>query len=187
MKKRKIVLGVGCVLAILLIAGCILGAIFFLKKGQEEKELQEQPTLVGVKDLQVEVGESLPDLKAGIKKSENVTKVEVDATEVDTKTAGEYPIIYRYTDTEGKSYQKEAKVTVTEGTKQGDDTEKDMENTKEPEKMEPQEPQEPKESQVAVPKTGDAFVAKVLAASLGVMVSGGIIVLCLLPKKRRRI
>lgn len=76
---------------------------------------QMEPRLVGTRDIVIGVGEVLPDLKEGLGVNDAVERVEIDTSAVDTGTAGEYPIIYRYTDIEGTVHEIETTCTVTAG------------------------------------------------------------------------
>ena len=58
-------------------------------------------------------GETLPDLKEGLGVNDAVERVEIDTSAVDTGTAGEYPIIYRYTDVQGYTHEIRTICTVT--------------------------------------------------------------------------
>ena len=74
---------------------------------------QEAPRLVGTRDVVIEVGDTLPDLKEGLGINDAVERVEIDTGAVDTETPGEYPIIYRYIDVEGNTHETRTTCTVT--------------------------------------------------------------------------
>ena len=74
---------------------------------------QEEPRLVGTRDVVIGVGETLPDLKEGLGVNDAVEQVEIDTSAVDTGTAGEYPIIYRYIDVQGDTHEIRTTCTVT--------------------------------------------------------------------------
>lgn len=84
---------------------------------------QEKPRLVGTRDIVIGAGDPIPDLKEGLGVNDAVKRVEIDTSAIDTGTAGTYPVIYRYTDVQGNTYEIETTCTVTaaegENTAQG--------------------------------------------------------------------
>ena len=96
---------------------CLLCAIgiagYFFRPEPQPAVRQEEPRLVGTRDVVIAVGEALPDLKEGLGVNDAVERVEIDTGAVDTGTAGEYPIIYRYTDVQGETHEIETTCTVT--------------------------------------------------------------------------
>lgn len=81
---------------------------------------QEKPRLVGTRDIVIGVGDPIPDLKEGLGVNDAVRRVEIDTGAIDTGTAGTYPVIYRYTDVQGNTYEIETTCTVT--TAEGENT-----------------------------------------------------------------
>ena len=96
---------------------CLLCAIgiagYFFRPEPQPAVRKEEPRLVGTRDVVIAVGEALPDLKEGLGVNDAVERVEIDTGAVDTGTAGEYPIIYRYTDVQGETHEIETTCTVT--------------------------------------------------------------------------
>lgn len=93
---------------------CGIGiALFFYQSALQPPAIQIEPRLVGTRDIVIDIGGSLPDLKEGLGVNDAVERVEIDTSAVDTGTAGQYPIIYRYTDVRGKTYEVETTCTVT--------------------------------------------------------------------------
>lgn len=111
MDMKKIMAGL---LIIMLFAASAAGACFFLRKGAELSRESEKPVLEGIRDITVEAGEELPDLRKGLKANRAVKGVTVDASGVDTRAAGIYEILYYYTDASGKRYCRKASCTVTD-------------------------------------------------------------------------
>lgn len=76
----------------------------------------EAPVIEGVSDISVELGESI-SYKSGVTVTDNSSEeieVEVDNSEVDVSTVGEYTVVYSATDSSGNSSQVTATVSVTE-------------------------------------------------------------------------
>lgn len=92
-------------------------AVSFLKKGSETPE---EPVILGMVDITVEQGSSLPDLKDRLSMNDAVETMVIDTSKVDLKKPGEYPVCYRYTDTSGQIHEKTVRCTVTkaEGSRQ---------------------------------------------------------------------
>ncbi len=93
---------------------CAIGiASYFFHLEPQPAVRQEEPRLVGTRDVVIGVGETLPDLKEGLGVNDAVEQVEIDTSAVDTGTAGEYPIIYRYIDVQGDTHEIRTTCTVT--------------------------------------------------------------------------
>lgn len=84
-------------------------AVCFLQKGNETPE---EPVILGMVDITVEQGSSLPDLKDRLSMNDAVETVVIDTSKVDLQKPGEYPVCYRYTDTSGQIYEKTVCCTV---------------------------------------------------------------------------
>lgn len=108
MKIKKLLPG-ALLLFLCLLCGLGIAGAFFRPVGK----ITEEPRLVGTRDIVINVGDVLPDLKEGLGVNDAVKEVEIDTSAVDTGTAGEYPILYRYTDQYGKVYEKRTTCTVT--------------------------------------------------------------------------
>ena len=71
---------------------CLLCAIgiagYFFRPEPQPAVRQEEPRLVGTRDVVIAVGEALPDLKEGLGVNDAVERVEIDTGAVDTGTAG---------------------------------------------------------------------------------------------------
>ena len=111
MKIRKVLPGALFLFLCLLCGAGIAGYFFHLEPQPAVR--QEAARLVGTRDVVIGVGETLPDLKEGLGVNDAVERVEIDTGAVDTGTAGEYPIIYRYTDVQGETHEIETTCTVT--------------------------------------------------------------------------
>jgi len=103
---------------LMLCAGCGIGAFFFFRQGtdtvQAEREKAMQPKLVGLSDITIQAGASLPESVSRVKATESVRKLSVDTTKVQTHIPGIYPIYYSYSGNDGKKYQEEIKCRVEE-------------------------------------------------------------------------
>lgn len=111
MKIRKILPG-ALFLFLCLLCGAGIAGYFFRLEPQPVMQ-QEEPRLVGTRDIVIKVGEPIPDLKEGLGVNDAVERVKIDTSAVDTGTAGEYPIIYRYTDVQGDTHEIRTICTVT--------------------------------------------------------------------------
>lgn len=157
---------------LLLIALCAIagiGAFFMFRKGAQEKEEQEQKAeLIGLTDITIQEGESLPGSVSEVRGTWTVKEVRVDASEVNVRKPGKYPIIYHYTDISGKEHQEEILCTVEE----------------KPEEEEGAAKQEEEEgvSEIAAAKTGDESRIMLLAGMAGASLA----VICLMAVKREK-
>lgn len=96
-------------------------AVCFLQKGNETPE---EPVILGMVDITVEQGSSLPDLKDRLSMNDAVETVVIDTSNVDLQKPGEYPVCYRYTDTSGQIYEKTVRCTVTKAEEDRQEEEK---------------------------------------------------------------
>ena len=96
-------------------------AVCFLQKGNETPE---EPVILGMVDITVEQGSSLPDLKDRLSMNDAVETVVIDTSKVDLQKPGEYPVCYRYTDTSGQIYEKTVRCTVTKAEEDRQEDEK---------------------------------------------------------------
>lgn len=106
---KKFIIGI---FFLMLCAVCGVGAFFFLRQGRKQYEQELKPELLGLSDITIREGESLPESVMEVKGSQAVKKVEVDISKVNTKKEGEYPIYYHFTDQDGNSYTDEIRCTV---------------------------------------------------------------------------
>lgn len=155
MKIRKVLPGA---LLLFLCLLCLAGiACYFFHTEPQPAIQQEKPRLVGTRDIVIGAGDPIPDLKEGLGVNDAIRRVEVDTSAIDTGTAGTYPVIYRYTDVQGNTYEVETTCTVTAAERENTaqiQQEKDgqMQGTQE----ETGQMEERKEMvQTAPPQTGD--------------------------------
>lgn len=163
-----------CVLCLLLAASAA-GAVFFLREGVRKAE---KPELSGARDFTIEAGGRLPDLKEGLE-ARNVETVTVDVSQVDTSTAGVYPIMYHYVSTSGKTYQKKVTCTVVEPEAPVAGPEEDQDKNTEQENS-----TAAGEIPAAAAKTGEVQALAVWAVSCGV--AGTVACICLARRKTER-
>lgn len=156
----------------LLIALCAvagIGAFFMFRKGAEEKEAQEQKAeLIGLADITIQEGESLPGSVKEVRGTSAVEEVRIDTSQVNVRKPGTYPIIYDYTDASGKPYQEQILCTVKERPQERDDP----------------SGQEKKgdEGEIAAAKTGDESRIMILAGLVG----SSLAVICLMAARREK-
>lgn len=108
---KKLIMSV----CLLLLCGiCGAGAFFFLQKGetQHKQDKKPVPELIGLEDIIIQEGESLPESLKDVQATETVKEVQVDVSKVQPDRAGTYPIVYTYIDTEGKKHKKEIQCVV---------------------------------------------------------------------------
>ncbi|OUQ68781.1 hypothetical protein B5E53_04435 [Eubacterium sp. An11] len=110
MKIRKVLPG-ALFLFLCLLCGAGIAGYFFRAEPQPALR-QEEPRLVGIRDIVIGVGDTIPDLKEGLGVNDAVERVEIDTSAVDTGMAGKYPVIYRYTDVQGTTHEVETTCTV---------------------------------------------------------------------------
>lgn len=153
------------IILFLLGIGCGFGAFFMLKTGTDIKQEElEKAELVDLEDIKIEKESALPDKIYHIQGNENVTKVEVDVTSVNTSVAGTYPIKYTYYDKKKKKYSTSIHCIVYENDRNKATDKKEVIQNNNTQEYVP-------------PKTGeeqDVFILSVLlgisAASIGVCV-----------------
>ncbi|SCI49802.1 Bacterial Ig-like domain (group 2) [uncultured Clostridium sp.] len=106
---------------------------------------------INAEDVNIKLGDTFDPkdyVKANDKEDGDLTeKIEVIENTVDTKTAGEYKVVYKVTDLDGASFTKEIKVTVNEKLQLPEIPEVDPEEPELPSDPEiPVEPEVPGES-----------------------------------------
>lgn len=148
---KKIIIGV---IFMALFIACAIGAFFFFSKAKEEKKASIVPDVVGMKNIVVDQGGALPDLRKGLKKTETVLKVEVNSSSVNLLKEGEYPIVYKYQDKKKKWHEK--KITCTVKAKESVVKEVDQEIASTSQQTENTN-QEPIEGRMQAPKTNDEW------------------------------
>ena len=147
--------------AALFLSLCLLCAIgiagYFFHPEPQPSVRREEARLIGTRDVVIGVGETLADLKEGLGVNDTVERVEIDTSAVDTGTAGEYPIIYRYTDVQGETHEIETTCTVTAADSPEEKTGEDTREEKETERQQEKEtiPDKKETVRTTPPQTGD--------------------------------
>jgi hypothetical protein len=154
---------------LMLCTACGIGAFFFFRKGNmmHEQEQLPKPMLIGLSDITIQEGDSLPESLNHVNATETVQEITVDTEQVHTMYAGIYPIYYYYMGSDGKEYQDEIRCVV------------------EPKLDVPMPSRQDVDADVRLPKTGDPgeMVIYIILLVLSIALSGSI--LCYKFKNRK--
>ncbi|MCP1101975.1 hypothetical protein M2454_000768 [Aequitasia blattaphilus] len=100
-----------CVLFIALFVLCTGGAILFLNLSKKEEIKKEEPDIILTSELNMKRCDDFPNIEKELKVKKGIKKISVDLTQVDSETAGTYPIIITY-EKNGKMFSKREQLIV---------------------------------------------------------------------------
>lgn len=149
---------------LVLFLACAGMSFVLLKEG---KRFIEVPSIRIMENVEIEVGDEVPNFTENISANTFVKKLKINTNKVNTVVPGKYPVEYFYQDTNGKQYKKIGFCTV-----------RPRKNIQ----MQKGQKNETVADNISIPKTGDVFW--IYGYTFTSMLSFVVIVRCLLDKNK---